>query len=379
MPETAETIQVPSTRGHVPANFTRLLLVFKSIPQTRRLKTFMEIAGYPHYENVCSNILQFYLNPYNEHGFDDLFLNSLTTLVDEGFVFDMAFDTVQVTREVRTVGEKRLDLLIETPNYVIGVENKIFHFLHNDLTDYSNTVQAYCAAESKKPIKIVLSLNKLTSLGDMEKMTSSGFVNVTYDQLFNNIKANIGRYITNQNIAYVSYLNDFIKSIENLTPRTMENKALWTFFKENASSIMELNKSFEDYRNSINQRVYQLQEVFPKDEFAPLAIKQWVYKNFCLVHDYLIEGLYSISVDVYIDLNGWEIKLFARNSKSHYYLFNTMCRDKEFLPEPLESYERSDRLIYNRFDTDADISIVAQSLGDLIAQIESYETRLRKN
>ena len=50
---------------------TKLLIDFKSIPQYKRTKTFMEISGYPHYENVCSNILSFYLNPANEHGLKD--------------------------------------------------------------------------------------------------------------------------------------------------------------------------------------------------------------------------------------------------------------------------------------------------------------------
>lgn len=379
MTETQASTASSHAAGHVPLKYTKLLLDFKSIPQHKSAKTFMEIAGYPHYENVCSNILQFFLNPHAEHGFGAMFLNALVTLVDDGFVCDTDFETIVVTRELQTVGKKRLDLLIETSGYVIGVENKIFHFLHNDLSDYSETVKAYCASESKKPVNIVLSLNKLTSMNDMEKMAASSFVNVTYDQLFDNIKAYIGRYTTNQNIAYVSYVHDFIKSIENLSPRTMENKALWNFFKENATSIMELNKGFEQYRNSVNQRVYLLQESFPKDEHAPLADKQWVYKNFCLVHDYTIDGMFKISVDTYIDLSGWEIKLFARDAKSNSYLFNTMCRDSKFLPEPLESYERSDRLIYKRFDIDTDISVVAENLKELLSRIESYQLRLSQS
>ena len=30
-------------------------------------KTFMDISGYPYYENVCSNILAFYFKPKEEH------------------------------------------------------------------------------------------------------------------------------------------------------------------------------------------------------------------------------------------------------------------------------------------------------------------------
>ena len=37
-----------------------------------RRKTFMDISGYPHYENVVSNILSFYFDDSEEHGMKDL-------------------------------------------------------------------------------------------------------------------------------------------------------------------------------------------------------------------------------------------------------------------------------------------------------------------
>ena len=62
---------------------THLLNGLKSLPPSqKREPTFMEIAGYPHFENVCSNILQFYLQPSNEHGFGTLLLDSLFTLIN---------------------------------------------------------------------------------------------------------------------------------------------------------------------------------------------------------------------------------------------------------------------------------------------------------
>ena len=338
----------------------------------------MEIAGYPHYENVCSNILKFYFDPSNEHGLKDLVLNSLLHLVDKDFKVDTDFEEIEIYREHKTINDNRLDLLILTDNFAIGIENKIFHYLHNDLTDYNNTVISNCY-NSRKPICIVLSLNKLTSLEELEKLRVNNFVNVTYEQLFQNIKQSIGRHLNNLNISYVNYLTDFIKSIENLTPRTMENKALWTFFKNNSQTIQELTDSFSDYRNSLYQKIYQLKDTLPQDEFAPKVDKQWIYDGSCLVHDYTINSKYKLSVDTYIDTNGWEIQLFGRNSQSTNFIFNVMCKDNDFLPRPLESYERAERLIYHRFDTDTDIAIVAKTLTDLLARIENYKQKTDEN
>ena len=48
--------------------------IYKQIP--KKEKTFMQIAGYPHYENACSNILAFYLNPNEEHKLNDIVLTT---------------------------------------------------------------------------------------------------------------------------------------------------------------------------------------------------------------------------------------------------------------------------------------------------------------
>lgn len=116
-------------------DFTKILFDFKSIPRYKRTKTFMEVAGYPHYENVCSNILKFYFDPANEHGLKDLVLNSLLQIVDKDFKLDTDFEEIRIYREYETKKNNRLDLFILTENFAIGIENKIFHHLHNDLTD----------------------------------------------------------------------------------------------------------------------------------------------------------------------------------------------------------------------------------------------------
>lgn len=361
-------------------DFTKLLVDFKTIPKHKRIKTFLEISGYPHYENVCSNILQFYLNPNEEHGLKDLLINSLVHIVDSDFKVDSDFEDIEVYREHKTIANNRLDLLTLTENYVIGIENKIFHHLHNDLADYSNTILSFCYNQ-RKAIKIVLSLNKLTSKEDIEKTKNNGFYNITYEQLFENIKQNIGKYLTSSNIGYVNHLNDFIKSTENLTSKTMDNKALWAFFKNNAQAIKELTDSFNEYLKSLNQKMFQLNDAIPKNEFAPLADKQWIFKEcypVVLVHDYTILSQYKVAIDAVINASGWSIQIFGRNDMSHNYLFNVMCKDKDFLPNPIESYEIGKRLIFQKYDTEVDLTVVSESLVDALKRIENYKTKVEQ-
>ena len=357
-----------------------LMEKLKELPKNDKdtLPTFLEVTGYPHYENVCSNILAFYFNPSNEHGLKDLVLNSLLHLVEENFSVDLDFEEIEIHREYRTVKDKRLDIIILTGDYAIGIENKIFHHLHNDLSDYQETIKNLCYGE-RKPICLVLSLNKLTSQDDLENIKANNFINITYEQLFQNIKQNIGKHLTSSNISYINHLTDFIKSIENLTSRTMENKALWTFFKNNSEALQELTGSFNEYINSLYQKVYQLKDAIVQNEFAPTVDRQWIYDGRCLVHDYTINSKYKLAVDTYIGVNGWEIQIFGRNTQSTDFIFNTMCKDNDFLPMSFESYERAERLIYQRFETEANISDIAKVLTDLLARIENYKKRTGEN
>lgn len=407
-------------------DYSKLLIGFYSIPKHKQIRTFMEIAGYPHYENVSSNILKFFLDPNNEHELKDLVLNSIVHCIDDSLKFNIDVDSIEVEREVSTDKRNRLDILIKTENYIIGIENKIFHYLHNDLEDYQQAIKSYCK-NKKKPIGIILSLNKLTQ-PDIIKATQYGFVNITYEQFFTKIKSNIGQYLDVRNLTFVNYLTDFMKSIENLTPKTMENKALWVFFKTNSKSLQELTNIFSKYQKpighgienflqpthrnegelsaegnqetffetnfnalqelinsftqyiiSLKHRVYHLQQAVSQNEFAPNADRQWIYDESCLVHDYTICDKYKIAIDTSSGLNGWVIELFARNNRSKEFLFNTMSKDKCFLLQPFESYESKERLIFKRFDTEVEIALVSERLIALIKQVEDYKKRTDKN
>ena len=67
--------------------YSELLQEFNSLPKLNKSKSnksqsIFNIAGYPHYENVASNILAFYFNPDNEHGLGNLLLHSLLSLIN---------------------------------------------------------------------------------------------------------------------------------------------------------------------------------------------------------------------------------------------------------------------------------------------------------
>jgi len=363
-------------------DLVKLLDEFKKIPRHKRTKTFMEIAGYPHYENVCSNILSFYLNPHEEHGLKDLVLKSLMNLVDEKFCCEKV-DCIE--REYLTKSNKRIDLVILTEKYVIGIENKIFSGLHNDLTDYYDTVKSLCNDE-KKHVCIVLSLNKLTSPADLEKMVKNKFENITYEEIFFTIKKNIGKYITNSNISYINHLTDFVKTIENLKQRIMENKELWAFFKNDPTTMQDLAEKFVEFRRFQNEKVIQLKDAMPIDVYAPSAISQRFYiheqknifrEEYCLVHDYEIKS-YRFAIEAYMCLTCWNFYILAKDEQSAEFLFNVMGKDNDFSYEGIMEPEGRDRMIIDDLNADEEISVVVKTLSEWLSRIEKFKEKFER-
>lgn len=107
-------------------------------PRPERPPTLMEISGYPHYENVCSNILAFFFDPSKPHGLGTLFLDALAII---GCIKEPDWTTgadVQVDREEATSFGNRIDLLIRSHSHAIVIENKISAGAdYNPLGDYA--------------------------------------------------------------------------------------------------------------------------------------------------------------------------------------------------------------------------------------------------
>lgn len=158
-----------------------LLHEFESLPTISISESIFDVAGYPHYENVISNVLAFYFNPNNEHGLGSLLLSALMNQIGRNEFYQ---ENIQINREVSTNKGGRLDIVIETDNQIIGVENKIFHCLNNDLADYSDTLDKWAEPNKLDVVKIILSIRK--------EQEHSGFVCVTYEQFLSKVKARLG-------------------------------------------------------------------------------------------------------------------------------------------------------------------------------------------
>jgi hypothetical protein len=115
-----------------------LLDEFGKLPdRIERPQTFMEIAGYPHYENVCSNFLAFFFDPAGPHGLGSLFLNALMNSVGITGGEEGLGGNISVDREVSTAAGNRISILIQSDSHAVLIENKIFAAVANPFDDYA--------------------------------------------------------------------------------------------------------------------------------------------------------------------------------------------------------------------------------------------------
>ncbi len=210
-------------------NWLKLLLAFNALPHTKRSRTFMDVSGYPHYENVCSNILAFYFDPMGEHDLKDLLLSAFLEMAGKE---QMIGGTVKVSREYSTANA-RIDLLVEGEAYLLVIENKIYHWLANDLEDYAKTANAL-KKDGQEVIKVVLRLQPI------KEPLDCGFVSHTYNELWKTVRNLLGNYIGRADAKWVTYLLDFMETTTNLAGQNMALKQTDQFFIEHHEAIQNL-------------------------------------------------------------------------------------------------------------------------------------------
>lgn len=165
--------------------------------------TFFEITKFPHAEIVYSNILAFYFNIKKEHNFGDLILRAL---LNSANIEIEEIKYVNVYPEYYTNKGNRIDLVLCSENFVIGIENKINASIYNDLTDYAETLEAI----NKNCYKIILSLKEESAIAN-----ENGYINVTYDNFISNIKK-LTDDVWDSNNKWHILLREFMMTIENL-------------------------------------------------------------------------------------------------------------------------------------------------------------------
>lgn len=214
-------------------------------------KTFLGIAKQPHYENVLSNILAFYFDVNDEHGFENLFINSLQEIIKQKTNKTINLNTsFDIITEYTTDNGGRIDLLLQSKEQAIIIENKVYHHLKdNDLDDYFNTIKL----RDDNKVIIVLSLKPEPLLHSREFNNIKHFVNITHFEFLSSVIKNLPNYATDKN-KYFYFLEDLYQNIKNLSNKNMKPEELQFYFN-NQDKINKAKELYFGTRNYIKTAV----------------------------------------------------------------------------------------------------------------------------
>lgn len=239
-----------------------LLSRFLSLPKGNTNPTFMDICrmGGDRFEERCSQVLRFYFSSKEPHNLRDLFFSSLMSLLpkDDDFIYRCPNEVTVVTEE-HTENGKRIDLVVIADDMVIAIENKINAGLYNDIADYRSHIENNYRDKNKMRF-VVLSVRNITDSRELSKIKDNGYVYINYRDFFSEIKNRLGLYAMNGDSAYITFLFDFIRTIEN--KYYYANMELKEFFANNQSDIEGLIYEYNKYKGDVlSQQIDRIAEL----------------------------------------------------------------------------------------------------------------------
>ncbi|WP_437790215.1 PD-(D/E)XK nuclease family protein [Macrococcoides caseolyticum] len=209
-------------------------------------ESIAKIFGIESKENIISNWLAFLLDP-NRIKSDVPLKAFLSTFLNDKVIEDLDYTDVVVTREYILNNMRRVDIVLQINELIIGIENKIFAALHNDqLNDYhnnlsniqlmfdsdasQNVVTVLLAPSWSKELSGMKDLKDINKLNDEEKKQTE----LTYELL-----AEVFSEIPLKNMEYRHYfiLNEFVKYVNDyIKEEAMELEVEWANFNSKYSN-----------------------------------------------------------------------------------------------------------------------------------------------
>ena len=308
----------------------KLLDDFRKLPsRVERPQTFMEIAGYPHYENVCSNLLAFFMDPAEPHELGTLVLDALVSASNITAADEEVNSNISVEREVSTNAGNRIDILIESDTQAILVENKIYANVNNPFDDYAGFLDNRIS-DGRAKHKLLLTVFPTNAGSEWE------FVNLTYGDLIYQIRAMLGHHVSDADTRHLTMFLDFLNTLENLRKGSRMDSQFVDLLAERHEDAENFLVEIETFRKDLRKKVRELRNLI--DVEGHKGVKQSFDRTTTslyddLIHDIPISESLTVRIETSVFAQGWEIWIWPENG-SYSDLKNLLRR----LEIPFEEY-----------------------------------------
>lgn len=235
----------------------------------RPRKNLFDILKIQHREIRNSNILAYFFDPNEEHGFGSLFSDALQEIAVEKIAVlkeshsHLSFNDISSFDEVKTVvteqqtsgaktKTKSIDIVLEGDDWVIGIENKIHHHLANPL----NTYWEHLKSKRKTPFGVLLTLFPY-KIEHGKLNNDNYFLNLTHRELLERVQQNI-QLTGESSDTDIFYLREYFKNIESHyyhLKHTPEMDAIVQGITENYDTINNILKKKVAAENHIEEQI----------------------------------------------------------------------------------------------------------------------------
>lgn len=229
----------------------------KLLPQPKRFEqTIFSIGGRGYYENPTTDILAFFCDTDAAHNLGDLVLSALFDAIGQNATAEYSRPNDLLLsrspdREVRTATAKRIDLLLEANEWVIILENKIYHHQNNPFFEYEEFYRKHVNTRfvKKKPFFIVLS---------PAGTAPEGWIGVAYQDLVKSLKEVLSDYFFQQPLnKWMVLLRDFLIHLESLVSKSVIPEETLRYVIENLNGIRQIEEAkqlaIEELREKITK------------------------------------------------------------------------------------------------------------------------------
>ncbi|HRH70340.1 MAG TPA: PD-(D/E)XK nuclease family protein [Flavobacteriales bacterium] len=285
--------------------------------QSQAAPNLFSISKYPHYEDVVSNWYAFFMDPAQPHELGTLFLDCLLQFGPGNNALNLEKE-FYVRREHTTPSGKAIDLLISDgeeadkgnlhkATNAIVIENKVFHWLANELDDY------WRAIDAPNKVGFVLSLTKTDT-------RSPHFKNVLHSELLARIRES--SEVAAMPTRYKCYLEDLATNLHELA-ETMRYTPDLRFFVENAAAIDRAVRLREQFLKFVYQQLQVLAEQMNLSLGGHAELYRYLYNDdhervyYTILLDDLVADGGSLTICVEV----------SRPSKDAIQTYDAICSD----------------------------------------------------
>ena len=222
-----------------------LLDKLKGLSLKPKEKTVFSIGGRGHYENPISDVLAFFLDPNEVHELGPLVAQAMLKCAG----ITAAPHSIQaIYREHVTSEQARLDLVLVGDDWVLAIENKVYHSADNPFSHYKEYLgRTY---PGHKQYFILLS---------PKNDKAEGWHPVSFTDLAQAIQANMAEQVLELPFnKWHFFLRDFLTNLKRLSGADAMDDITFELLQESMSDIYRLEKIKETFNEEVKQRGLKL-------------------------------------------------------------------------------------------------------------------------